>query len=341
MVQTMLILQGERVLLRPLRESDIEESVRVWTPELRYWYGGSRISGHGPTTNGRRKLLERVRRGEEGHFFALETEGRYIGFTALRVSDEERSGSLRIGIENPEYWGRGYGTEAIGLLLGYAFQGLDLHRVSLRVAAYNHRARRCYTKCGFRVEGIERESFQVDGAWQDDVLMAILKREWEARQTAPTSEGEVTIRPYRSADFPALTALLEAAGFGHFGPSDTEASIAATLATQQSFLLLAEADGRLVGTARGTLERGWGWVQRVAVHPEYRRRGIAKRLIGEVNRTHAALGAYRTVLLTHRDNEAAQALYRGLGYDLWDDVIVMGTRLATEEPVREERCCES
>jgi len=65
-------------------------------------------------------------------------------------------------------------------MLRYAFEDLGLHRIALWVAAYNTRARRCYEKCGFRVEGIARENFQVDGEWQDDVLMAVLKEEWEA-----------------------------------------------------------------------------------------------------------------------------------------------------------------
>ena len=97
------------------------------------------------------------------------------------MHDHEQSGRYRIGIENPGYWGRGYGTEVTRLALHYAFNTLQLHRVHLRVAAYNTRAIRCYQKCGFRVEGRERENFQVDGEWQDDVLMAVLRDEWEAK----------------------------------------------------------------------------------------------------------------------------------------------------------------
>lgn len=180
-------LRGARVLLRPLRESDLVESVRVWTPELRHLYGGSPTAPPAdPAARlaGKRRLLTRVRRGLEGHFFALEADGQYIGFLTIGRVDADGNGSLRIGIENPEYWGQGYGTEAIGLMLRYTFEDLGLHRVHLRVAAYNARARRCYEKCSFRVEGIERQSFQVDGVWHDDILMAILREEWEAARCA-------------------------------------------------------------------------------------------------------------------------------------------------------------
>jgi RimJ/RimL family protein N-acetyltransferase len=73
---------------------------------------------------------------------------------------------------------KGLGGEAIALVLGYAFNVLKLHRVSVRVVAYNLRAIRAYQKCGFVVEGREREAAFVDGIWHDDVMMAILDLEY-------------------------------------------------------------------------------------------------------------------------------------------------------------------
>jgi len=66
--------------------------------------------------------------------------------------------------------------------LEYAFNVLKLHRVSVRVVDYNQRAIRAYQRCGFVVEGREREAASVDGDWHDDVMMAILDREFEAIQ---------------------------------------------------------------------------------------------------------------------------------------------------------------
>jgi RimJ/RimL family protein N-acetyltransferase len=74
------------------------------------------------------------------------------------------------------------GSEAIALALGYAFNVLELHRVSVRVVDYNFRAIRAYQKCGFVIEGREREAALVDGDWHDDVMMAILDREYLAIQ---------------------------------------------------------------------------------------------------------------------------------------------------------------
>jgi len=58
---------------------------------------------------------------------------------------------------------------------------MSLHRVSLRVLAYNVRAIRCYSACGFVEEGREREAAFVGGEWHDDVMMGLLAHEFAAR----------------------------------------------------------------------------------------------------------------------------------------------------------------
>ncbi|MCI2424239.1 GNAT family N-acetyltransferase [Saccharopolyspora sp. K220] len=77
--------------------------------------------------------------------------------------------------------GRGLGSEATQLVLEYAFTELGLHRVDLRVLAFNERAIACYTTCGFVIEGRERETALIDGRWHDDVMMSILDHEYHDR----------------------------------------------------------------------------------------------------------------------------------------------------------------
>lgn len=88
-------------------------------------------------------------------------------------------GWLGIGIGEREFWGRGYGTEAVQIILRYAFTELNLWRVSLSVLAANPRARRAYEKCGFVVEGRVRGLAHIDGERIDEVFMGILRDEWE------------------------------------------------------------------------------------------------------------------------------------------------------------------
>jgi RimJ/RimL family protein N-acetyltransferase len=104
--------------------------------------------------------------------------GRFIGHVRFYdLVKQDKRAALAIGIDDPAYLGKGYGAEAIRLALTHAF-GSGLHRVSLRVLASNARAIGCYRKCGFVEEGREREAAFVNGAWQDDIVMGLLDREF-------------------------------------------------------------------------------------------------------------------------------------------------------------------
>jgi len=110
-------------------------------------------------------------------------EKKVIGIIELDGFDwAARSAWVGIGIGEADYRGKGYGTEAMQIILEYAFQGLNLNRVNLNVFAFNTRAIRSYEKCGFRYEGTQREViYKEDQRW-DVIDMGILRSEWEERQ---------------------------------------------------------------------------------------------------------------------------------------------------------------
>jgi len=113
-----------------------------------------------------------------------DADGHCIGTIRLHgIVAADRRARLAIGIFDHRFWSRGYGSEAIRLLPGYAFNAMGLHRVDLRVLAYNTRAIRAYERCGFVREGSERESALVDGVWHDDIIMGILEHEFRATPT--------------------------------------------------------------------------------------------------------------------------------------------------------------
>lgn len=120
-------------------------------------------------------------RGPNSFPFAIRTlEGdRLIGYTGLWVSSWA-SGEAWVGISIGErdYWGKGYGTEAMQLILRYAFTELNLYRVSLDALGSNARAIRAYEKCGFVREGEAREAARYDGRYFSEVYMGILRDEW-------------------------------------------------------------------------------------------------------------------------------------------------------------------
>jgi len=89
-----------------------------------------------------------------------------------------------ISIGERENWGKGYGTDAMRLILRYAFTELNLHRVTLNVFEYNPRAIRSYEKAGYSHEGCSREFLNRDGRRYDLVYMGILRAEWEQQQAS-------------------------------------------------------------------------------------------------------------------------------------------------------------
>jgi RimJ/RimL family protein N-acetyltransferase len=88
-----------------------------------------------------------------------------------------------IVIGEQAFWGKGYGTKATRAALHFAFNTLNLHRVELEVFDFNPRAMRAYEKAGFRLEGTRREAIYQDGAYHDELVMAILRNEFELSET--------------------------------------------------------------------------------------------------------------------------------------------------------------
>ena len=135
------------------------------------------------TSEDEEEWFDRVRKAQDQIVFAILTVegGHLLGNCGLRNIDwKNRCASFGIFIGNKRFWGKGYGTEATRLLLRYAFEELNLHRVELEVYDFNTRAIRAYEKAGFRREGTRRQALYREGSWHDIHLMAILKEEWEA-----------------------------------------------------------------------------------------------------------------------------------------------------------------
>jgi RimJ/RimL family protein N-acetyltransferase len=171
------VLKGKRVTLRRPREEDFQARFRLGTDaEIFRMYGGSRSDLRPMTEEAAKRWVQRLLNHECAWIIDV---GTLIGQIRLDHIDlRDRRANLAIGIEDSTQLGKGFGTEAIDLVLGWAFNALKLHRVSVRVVDYNLRAIRAYQKCGFVAEGREREAAFVDGIWHDDVMMAILDREY-------------------------------------------------------------------------------------------------------------------------------------------------------------------
>ena len=129
--------------------------------------------------------------------------------------------------------------------------------------------------------------------------------------------GAAAIRPARPDDIEQVLALWRESEASP-SPTDTRDGVLGLLGEAAAVLLVAEADGRLVGTVIG----GWdGWrgnIYRLAVLPAYRRRGIARALVGEADRQLHRMGARRISALVERDHPWAT--------DFWDSLEASGYR---------------
>ncbi len=104
-----------------------------------------------------------------------------IGGVGLWISSWTHADTwLGISIGERDYWGKGYGSEAVRLAVQYAFLELNLRRVSLGLHAYNERALKSYQKVGFKLEGRMRGEGLRDGDRYDSLWMGILREEWLA-----------------------------------------------------------------------------------------------------------------------------------------------------------------
>jgi RimJ/RimL family protein N-acetyltransferase len=182
------LLKGLRITLRSLEREDLP-TLWVFNNDLEVELAGGG-DPHIPQSLVRlqARYEESLRHGEcDGSYFAIESDGKLIGIRNLFHFDETaQTCELGIIIGDKAYWGRGYGREAVSLLLQYAFQYRNQHKVWLRVNATNERAMRAYRACGFLEEGRQRSQVWSDGRHIDLVLMGVLREEWESQQDMGT-----------------------------------------------------------------------------------------------------------------------------------------------------------
>ena len=108
----------------------------------------------------------------------LETE-KIIGICGLLDIDQiNKTSETAIIIGNKHCWNKGYGTEALSLLIDYGFKALNLHNIMLKVYDFNTLAIKCYEKIGFKKIGIRREALHRNLDKHNVIYMDILSKEF-------------------------------------------------------------------------------------------------------------------------------------------------------------------
>jgi RimJ/RimL family protein N-acetyltransferase len=175
-----MLFESPRLRLRKMTKEDTE-LYNKWRNDLDVMYN-TNPSLDVYTLESTEDFVEQVILGSSTakSYIITETETETpIGIVSLiHIDYKNRNAECIIDIGEKNYWGKGYGSEGMKLILDYAFYELNLHRVSLRVFSFNERAIRLYTKMGFRKEGQSRESFFRNGKWHDIIHMGILQHEY-------------------------------------------------------------------------------------------------------------------------------------------------------------------
>ncbi|WP_027623383.1 GNAT family N-acetyltransferase [Clostridium lundense] len=121
---------------------------------------------------------------KDSYNFAIEDleSGKYIGGCGInQINWLNRIAIIGIFIGDKNYWGKGYGADAINTLVNFIFQQMNMNKVKLSVFSFNERAKKCYEKCGFKVEGVLRQELFRDGKYNDEYIMSILFGEWKKK----------------------------------------------------------------------------------------------------------------------------------------------------------------
>ena len=175
------MLEGKLVRLREYRKDDISLKVSyINDPDvLRYLESGI---PYPLTLNEELKWFDNISAFKDSYRFAIEAleSGKYIGDCGINNIDWKNGiASVAIFIGSKDHWGKGYGTEAMKLLLSFIFNQTNLNKVRLNVYSFNERAIRSYEKCGFKREGVLREEIFRDGRYHDIIVLGILRDEYQ------------------------------------------------------------------------------------------------------------------------------------------------------------------
>lgn len=175
-------LTGEQCYLSPINVDDAATYVG-WLNDMEV-VRTLTMASFAISLKNERETLERLS-GEHVYGIVTIDEDRLIGNCGLHdINHVDATAEIGIFIGDKTYWNRGFGREAMRLLLGYGFDYLSLRNIMLRVYAFNERAIASYRGLGFSEIGRRRSSVRREGTEHDVILMDLLDTEFRERYGA-------------------------------------------------------------------------------------------------------------------------------------------------------------
>lgn len=171
---------GERLYLSPINVEDVEIYTK-WMNDLnvvKYIRQNTNII----SLIGEKEYLENASKEKYNFAMVLKENDELIGNISLaHINEVNRTAELGIFIGEEKNMSKGYGTEAIKLLLDYGFNQLNLNNIMLKLLSFNSRAYKCYEKAGFRKFGIWKQSIYFNGKYYDEIFMNVLKKDFNKK----------------------------------------------------------------------------------------------------------------------------------------------------------------
>lgn len=170
----------KRIYLRALEPDDYKVSIN-WRKDDAIWdmLGGTK---HFVSEAFEKKWVENTIFNSSDVKLAICTieDNKYIGNVYMTdIDDIKRSCHSHILIGDKDYWGKGYAREALKEALKYMFEERNIHRVQANVLESNLQSLKMHQKCGYKIEGLMRESVYKSGKYQNQYILSILKDEFE------------------------------------------------------------------------------------------------------------------------------------------------------------------
>lgn len=175
-----VFLEGRRLYLRPIESSDTPNLCRyVNDPQVRCY-----ISNNFPVSLlSEQKYVEKKMEGNNSEVvlaICLKKGDRFIGIMGLhRIDYINRTATTGAMIGEKSEWNKGYGQEAKALLLEYAFDTLNLRKISSAAIAGNKRSIQHNIKCGYHIEGVMKKEIFKNGRYHDKVVLGIFRHTWQ------------------------------------------------------------------------------------------------------------------------------------------------------------------
>lgn len=167
---------GQKCYLSPIDMDDAQQYVKWLNDEevVRNLNLATKVI----SVESEKEILARLAKEQTYGIIDIETDKLIGNIGLIGINHVQQSAEIGIFIGDKKYWDRGFGTEALHLLIDFSFRTLNLHSIVLRTYDFNARAIACYEKVGFRKIGEAREALRYEMEWHNILFMDILPEDF-------------------------------------------------------------------------------------------------------------------------------------------------------------------